>query len=527
MPDTATSFQGRLRHLAPVRRSCLTAVLVVAALSVACSDNGEDGATQESDTAPAEPLELLWSVDDVHVVSHPVAAGGAAVVVVAEEGELFLTGYDPATGEERWRTPSAAVPVSPDVFPGLGDVPIDPLVVDETLVHLVRGAAPGRVRVEAVDAGTGETVWRSAESERMIAWMGLCDAGERLVCAVTASPSPPGAGVPGADTDGQTLTPTFWAVDVTDGTTDEELTGLPVRGDNPWNSLRNADVTMASIRGPGLAEEQRVVATTGGVLWTRSWQELFGDQPFDLEDGSESRVYWSELDGLLVGMVDVSGGAHQRADGTSELVRWVTSGVDPDSGETRWTASGGGFCGGVYQLLLDVEGPNTAVRETDTIVRCEGVGTVERADGRPRDYEMDVTISQVDVRSGETNWSVDLPGFDYYIGESPLVRLDPTTFAGQLDDGSRFALNLTTGELRDAEADEVGWCFSDNEYRYAGGQATDDVEEPMLPGARVTNPCTLEGTRQPTPAAIDEGVGAVVDGVFVWMDETGLHAAEA
>jgi outer membrane protein assembly factor BamB len=515
--------------MATVERFGRTAVLVVVLVAVACGNGGnggEDGAAPESDAPAVGPLDPLWSVEGIHVVSHPVAAGGTAVVLVAEEGELFLTGYAPATGEERWRTPSAAAPVSPDTFPGLGDVPSGPLVVDDTLVHLVPGVEPGRVYVEAVDGQTGETLWRSEQSQPMLAWLGACDAEERRVCAVVASPSPSGAGASAADGPGQALTPTVWAVDVADGTTDGDLTGLPVRGDNPRSSLRNPDIAIARIRGPGLAEEQRIVVTTGEVLWTRSWQELFGDQRFDLEDGSESQVYWSELDGLLVGMVDVSGGLDQQADGTTELIRWVTSGVDPDSGETLWTVPGSGFCGGVYQLLLDVEGLSTAIEETDTIIRCEAVGTVERTDGRPRDYEMDVTVTQVDVRSGDILWSAVLPGFDYYIGESPLVRLDPTTFAGQRDDGSRFALDLATGELRDAETHEVGWCFSDNEYRYEGTQLPDGADEPMVPGARFTRPCDLAGTHQPTPSAADEGLGAAIDGTFIWMDDTGLHAAE-
>lgn len=503
--------------------SRLTVVVVVALAAVACSgsdnDNDrEDAATPEAAVPTVELLDPRWSVDDAHAVSHPVAAGGGAVVLVADEGELFLTGYDPASGAERWRTPSAAQPVSPDAFPGLGDVPIDPLVVDDTLIHLAPGTEPGLVHVEAVDGRTGEPVWRTTEPRRMIAWLGFCDAEERLVCAVVASPDPAGAGAPGDEARAQALTPAFWALDVVDGAPDEELTGLPVRSDDPWSSLRNPDVAMASVRGPGLAEEQRMVATTGEVLWTRSWQELFGDQPFDLE-GSESRVRWSELDGLLVGMVDVGGERRQQADGTSELIGWVTGGVDPVSGETLWTVPGSGFCGGVYQLLLDVEGLSTAVGETDTIIRCEAVGSVERSDGRPRDYDMDVTVAQVDVRSGETDWSVDLPGFDVYIGESPLVRLGPTVFAGQRDDRSRFALDVATGELRQAERHEVGWCFSDNEYRYE--------DQPTVPGARFTSPCDLDGTHQAAPAAVDEALGALVDGAFVWMDETGIHAADA
>jgi len=88
------------------------------------------------------------------------------------------------------------------------------------------------------------------------------------------------------------------------------------------------------------------------------------------------------------------------------------------------------------------------------------------------------------------------------------------------DDGSLVGLDLDTGRAIDVDQGDVGWCVATNSYDYAGAGLSD-----ARLGDDFNTPCDLSGGSPPAPTRPDQEMGVVVDDVFVWMDEGGLHGA--
>jgi outer membrane protein assembly factor BamB len=489
-------------------------LLAGAVLAVSCGDDGDDAVGDDAagdddltdvsdDTMPPEPdeLTLVWSLD-LHAVSRPVAAGDNILLHVFEDDDIFLVAYDAGSGEERWRRSSAA--------PGS-----QPLTDGERVYHLSPADEDpfSGEHVEAVAIATGETVWRTDQAAVANHPLELCSEEATEICVQTTS-------WPEAST-------SIWVVSAEDGAVDEN--GFQRLGFYSGGEDSDIQAAWVVVRGAPGADGSQVLAHLDGgeQVWERPLVDVVGDPD------ATGLVEWFAYDETLVG-VSAFGPGPPVEDGSEILEPGRSVGLDTRSGERLWSEELDGDCGELDRLGLE---PITrtptgwgGLTHPDRLVLCALTGSVERAGGEAVSYDgVSLTVAEVDPGTGEIMWSVEAAEASALLDASqPLVRLGPTSVASVYDDGTGFVLDLAAGELREPDTGEAGWCFSTNEYDYerertrAGGPGSTSAR-----GTDFTTPCDLDGTPRPVPRAADEGVGTVVGDTFVWMDNGGLHAAEA
>lgn len=462
------------------------------------SRRGDDAAGAEDGPRRREPMELAWSTEGVRFVTRPVLVAGTLVAYVVEAEKLHLVGYDPASGQERWRRPATASYLRP------GDV-FDVVVDGERVINMspqpfdAPGAQGEGAAIEAVDARTGQPAWRTTT------WSyGFSDAPYRC----------PGSDHLCAQAYGNNAQPVQWRIDPATGAVTEEQ-----------SVIRNRHL------GPHLyqAENQDEIGHNrpdGSQRWQMPFSQLFGGHDVHPDFGWR----WDDREGVLVGWLGAVRG-EPPADRRVELPLEHTVGVDPATGETLWITEGDLLCGRLgWELQLEVDG-------TWPLMRCRTTGTVQLAeqsagglsgwdvtDAVEGGVDVDTVLEGFDPTTGEATWTVELPGFSAIYDDSrPMIRLGPHAFATRLDDDRLVAVDVASGERRRPDEHEVGWCQSNNRYRYHGGEP--EAETVERAGAAFVTPCEVGGTAVDAPTAVDEGVGVVAGDVFVWMDEAGLHGA--
>jgi outer membrane protein assembly factor BamB len=437
--------------------------------------------------APEPPLELLWTAEG-HFATRPVVAGGVLVELLAEDGGLSLVAYSPADGAELWRRPSTASGITPGVA--------YPVAADETRVfHLVPGSSGDAAAVEALDATTGERLWSSAEApEGFNDPLHFCDRGEAL--CVTADGEGPG---------------TLWHLDVETGasTVPAELAALtavppPTPGESTPSVVDGRALGGGLYDLAGSGDIARVV--DDHIVWQRSPSELFEGRAVSPDYGWLVR----RADNVVV--LWLGSEYDQSRQGEMEVPPQYTAGVDLATGQPRWVADGGMSCGKVALLELATLNPRW--------LRCQVVGSWTTT-GRERDFDVDTVLEQFDPATGDAEWTFDLgPSSGLFDDTDRLVRLSRHTFGLIRDDGSLVGLDLDTGRAIDVDQGDVGWCVATNSYDYAGSELSD-----ARLGDDFNTPCDLSGGSPPAPTRPDQEMGVVVDDVFVWMDEGGLHGA--
>jgi hypothetical protein len=221
---------------------------------------------------------------------------------------------------------------------------------------------------------------------------------------------------------------------------------------------------------------------------------------------------WRTTGDLLVGSLGTAVDVPEF--GSAEVVPQYTAGIDASTGATLWVVEGDPSCG---ERLTEL---NLRVNGAQPWLRCRMTGTLDWEDRVVSGADVDAVMEGFDPATGEATWTVELEGASgLYVDTRPLVRFGRASFALTLDDGSRFSLDVGTGQTIDVDADTLGWCFTDNTYRQAEGP------DPSRLGPDFTTPCDLSGEPHRTPAEPDEAVGIQADGIFVWMDADGLHGA--
>jgi len=491
------------------RRTMAMGMVCLSALPAACAQESDlslrpEPATTGAPAAPAvpsdsfdeggaePPLELLWTAEG-HFATRPVVAGGVLVELLAEDGGLSLVAYSPADGAELWRRPSTASGITPGVA--------YPVAADETRVfHLVPGSSGDAAAVEAVDATTGERLWSSAEApEGFNDPLHFCGRGEAL--CVTADGEGPG---------------TLWHLDVETGAnaTPPGLAGLtavppPGGSDEPTEPIE-PEVNGRALGG-GLYDlyDSRDIAriVDGRIVWQRSPRELFDGLTVGPDYG------WMVRESGTVLVLWLGAGFNVYAEGDIELPDQHTAGIDAATGDTRWVRDGGFYCGKTSSLEQYVVDP--------AWLRCQTTGTVTSEDGRFVAWHVDNVIEEFDPVTGDALWSFDLGASSGLFDDTDrFVRLSRHTFGLIRDDGSLVGLDLDTGRAIDVDQGDVGWCVATNSYDYAGGGLSDGRV-----GDDFNKPCDLAGGSPPAPTRPDQEMGVVVDDVFVWMDEGGLHGA--
>jgi NACHT domain-containing protein/putative pyrroloquinoline-quinone binding quinoprotein len=466
-----------------------TVCVLVVALVVAVTRSGGDGDGGGGSASPDDgaqtdgAMELVWSTPEIHVASQPVLAGGNVVAHVVDGDGLALVGYDPASGTEVWRLPSTASQVPTGVV-------LSVISDGDRVFHM--SPQPGDAAViEAVDAATGDPLWRTGEAPGGFGDpVDFCGDDDLCVSALV---------------DGIYQR---WTIDVASGEVAGDVAGFA----SGTRGLRGTQPIEGRSLGFGLVDvhpsRDIALVVDGDVIWQRSPSELFGGHEVSPDYGWSWRTSGDLLVGTLGTAVDVP------EFGTADVVPQFTAGIDVATGETVWVAEGDPNCGDRLDSL------NLQVNGAEPWLRCRMTGTLDWEDSIVTGAEVDVVMEGFDPTTGESTWTAEMPGASgLYVDERPLVRFGRGSFALTLDDGDRFSFDLTTGRTVDVDPDTLGWCYTDNTYRQAEGPDTSRL------GPDFTTPCDLTGQPHRTPAEPDDAVGLQLDGTFVWMDPAGLHGA--
>lgn len=436
------------------------------------------------------PMDLAWSTEGVHFATRPQAVlGRDLVVALAVDGDgLALAAYDSASGDELWRRPSTASYVT------LG-VAFTPLVDGGTVVHLAQHPEGLGDVVEAVDAVTGEVEWTSPPaSEGFSDQPRPCGFDARDGICVTAEGTGEHAGQWQLDPDTGGLTRA--------GPPIETLVRVPAAPEQAPIDGRYLGAGLFDLTESG----EIALVLDGEIVWQRPPSELFGGADVSPDYGW---LFRPTREGVIVGtlgpVVDFP------PDGDRQFVEVQTAGIDGVTGATRWLQPGDQGCGRLVSLRLVVgDGPPWLLCEWDASAHFE--------DDVAQSYDVESgAMRGFDPASGTATWTVDLGRTSAMFDPAGhLVRLGRTTFAATRDDGSLLGVDVETGEELAVDGDDVGWCFAANLYGYQGFERV---------GEDLTEPCSVGGEAQPTPLRADDAIGALAGGVFVWMDDAGLHGA--
>jgi hypothetical protein len=379
-----------------------------------------------------------WTID-ASVVGKPVAADGVILAYTkASSGSLQIAAWDSTTGEALW----ADTAVTGAVTPG---VQVSANIVEDGDKNLAVYLRPGNeegwqdlvladLATGAPVALTGNRVWatsrpRACADDRDICFTGYQD---------------------GAVDDG--IMNYRFAASGGDITRDGDIV-LPASA-----RLLGNRVYATNARAPGGTE--LLGASAGGrTLWERTYADVFGD-------GASSDGGWGWADAhdakVMVGVGYVVD-ADERADGssTSDATQRRVVGLDPETGETRWSIDGADFCDLSVREEERVDGKYTLC------VYNAGTTTVaEKADGTGYESirtDFDVDLIGVDDFTGDVNWTLPLGG-DRFNGDNTR-----TTFASSsaeqvmLIDGESVVVNIVTGDRITSSPESSYACSAERE----------------------------------------------------------------
>ncbi len=465
--------QGRGRRVLEV-----VAVLAVIGLAVGLivaftsgTTPSHPARTQTTGKPPAAstiPATVSWSDPSMHVLSQPVAASGRVLVLTASpSGGMALAAVDPRTGATAWH-----VPFSPSAVPP--GVPIAPVTDGNVALALEPASGPtdSPVLLEGIDLSSGKQVWASSSPVTVVDAPMLCASGGAF-CLTTSAP--------GGGTQLEVISPSTGSVTATvPGPETEMAAGLYATSDSP-----------ASLQ---------AVSSSGRTLWTKSIASVFGDAGYSTAYG------WNFVNAgsLDVGTIGVT------PSGSSEpLASLKTLGISTADGTVSWSIPGALQCFGVVPVT-----PPFA---------CRYSGSATYVNGRLSASGLGLTLVGFDESTGTVRWTAPLASVRAMATGTGVPILDATHIVVQLTSGASL-LDLENGQTSAAPVGEALWCGQAQSTNLTGPASA------LSAGQRVTatlyTPCTAQGT--PTsaiPAHAVAGIGAEVDGVFVWGSPRGLEAS--
>lgn len=449
----------------------------------------------------APPLDLatrirpVWSVDAA-LVGSPAAADGVVLSYVnSGVDRLEIVAWEVATGAELWRDSA-----SYGSIPGYGVGPAEIITVD---------GAPRAVYLQddpADDQGWQRVVVAELESGARL------DDGSLLVDAVTL--------VTECDDDGGACLR---------GRTVEEWEGR--------DQLLRIDLAaglLVAQRGPTLPRNSRFLgahvystldrepegaellgyASDGVVLWERPYAEVFA--PGYSSDGG-----WSWLDDDSLPTIVGTGSAYDPSSGktgveTVDLTEQMIVGLDPDSGETRWTVDGADrWCDAAEvdtSLIADIVPVCVFSRGETTIDRSD----IEHPTVASRD--VDARIVGLDASTGDERWSVDAGGDPSVVRDWTSSFVNRAAVRPVSIDGRTVLVDVLTGRTSAVPSHSVLACHTERDYVRAHRPGSTEPEPHLYSGGFGVYPCDADRERTGdafSPGALDIAATEAGGGWFI------------
>jgi hypothetical protein len=456
MPRTCQGIRARVRRVGALG----TAVAATVGGLLVAGTMAPAGAVTRTPAFSTTPL---------HLVSEPVAAEGAAVVITADSSHnLHVEGVAPDTGRVLWSHPYSMSAIIPGLAPTL-------YVVDNDVVDLVPvdKASDALVNVEGVNATTGNVVWHGPQHILVSDVPTPCEQ-KKYFCLLAYNGN--------ASTAMAILNP---------------ASGVAVGSlEGPVNAL-DLDLYLTDARTPTL----EALSSTGTVAWTKTIDQLFGGPGYDPLQG------W---DFLAFGGTEIGTAGATNADHSNGLDDARTVGVSLATGATQWSLPGQFQCGGTLAFLTPPVG-------------CVFTGTVAKAHHKvfPQSYQgLHLKLEGYDAATGKLTWTQSAENVDA-LGNGNTSFLDTDHVVVQEPSGKSVLLNVTSGTTAALSAHETLWCSTNGLFK-ADEEKDLNSAELRTEGTQFS-PCTAAGKPAGTlPATTPSTVGITVDGVFLWPSPHGL-----
>lgn len=450
--------------------------------------------------ASPSPNGSGWLRSDLHPVTQPVAMGGKFVFYEAAKQRLRVIALDARSGKTVWSLPATVSHVTQGVAPELD-------VSGSRVIALLRAPRePALAVLGAIDVRSGTVAWTSVPGH-FTSPPGPCADDAEVIC-VTGTLS-------GGQGDGGLRF---------ERTTGKLLESAPIR--DGGRDLGGGLID------PGLRDPEYLVATkAGAIAWRQPLARVFG--PGASSDNGWNFVRVHRL-GLIVGSVAFPPLKRTSTFVTYDLARAMTAGLRVRDGAVAWRDRGAHFeceslpCPG--QPLHGYTTHDAAASELRVGLRMRLTGTVRSTKAKVTlSPNAQGTLEGFDPRTGRTLWS-------FHGGRSiefmSLRKLPPQPAVGRIilraPNGRYVDVNLSTGARRTVGAATRGWCRGQIIYK----QVTPGGQEPTARYIAQASlyACDATGRRISPPSrvpAIASEIGAASGGIVAWSDTTGVVAARA
>jgi outer membrane protein assembly factor BamB len=451
--------------------------------------------------APAQTQTPGWARPDLQPVTQPAVVGDRVVLYVAAGGGLRVVALDAGTGQTVWSYDASTSEMAPGEAPYLA-------FVRGNAIYLAR--RPGMLAdVTAVDIESGAERWRSEDGYFAGSPTPCPDAADELCIS------------------GELQSSYRTGLHRFEAATGRLLASVEI-GDAPR-------YLSDGLFDPGDRFLERLVATSGNrVRWSRPLAAVFS---VDLSTDYGWNISRLDRLGLFVGSV----GSPPRRRGKRDiydLSRTMTAGFRIANGRTKWRSPGDFQCS-----ILPCPGSDEAgYGSSKRLARQPRVGLRLVARGTwsfPADPDAvsNGTISR-DARavvqgfalpSGRTLWSFDAGRNVGLIAGTLLPpRTGPQTIVIRDGRGQLREVNLERGTRRAVPPDTVGWCRTPMDYRQNIGYEIDGNEITRYTGQQALYPCAAStGQRVAVPSKLPpflRDIGARSGNLIIWSDTSGVSA---
>jgi hypothetical protein len=243
------------------------------------------------------------------------------------------------------------------------------------------------------------------------------------------------------------------------------------------------------------------IGPDGRLEWTRSTASIFGGAAYDPDYGWDIQRF---------GSVDVGYVGMKPQHNTYDMSLLKTVGIDMATGRTLWSQPGMYACGGAVTI--------------STPFLCR-LSVVLHRYHIPK--TMPGVLARLDPATGKLQWSVQVSNTAQLA--HGMVRINGTeSLTGNFRAGGPQTLDLSTGQLTQPTAGEVGWCVG--KFRMLPVQPVANYRHTSRRvGVSGAVPCTISSGRPATTAPGQPWLGGTVSGgVFVWpLPQGGIEAVRA
>lgn len=444
-----------------------------------------------------------WARTDFLAVSQPIGVGGRFIVLTATPRGLRVVALDARSGSTVWSEPATPTETAPGVTPTL--------LLAGSDVIFPRLERSGLAQLVSVDAVSGATVWRGAQGV-FTAWPSSCLGRTRAVCI---------SGVPA------TRHPGFELLGY------NAATGRPLR---PLPLTRGARQLALGLFDSGARNPERLLAISAGrALWSQPLARVF-----TLAHSSTDWGWNIERDdalGLFVGSVGVKPTVLTARRFVSNLSLAMTAGFHTADGSVAWRAPG------LYDCVLlpcpgDPQSGSAGAAQASAISVALLLRQSGTEAGVPSVAKLGTlspgatsTLAGVDPASGRTLWSAPLGTAGATLAGG---RVPPQTGAQTIvvpAGAGLVELNLRTGATRGVKAGAPAWCRALTSYREPSPYRTSNgFSLVTYYGQPSITPCTAQGAAVPIPRRAPAFVGAIgaqTGGVIAWSGRQGVVARPA